>query len=250
MTPRLHREIPAEDPLFAGHFPGRPILPGIAHLALAARAFPEQSIAEIRTLKLRKTVGPGEALDVLAEGPEADGTARFEIRRGDETVSNGTLRLGPSNRAVDPGIEIVAAGDFPDPAALVPHAPPALFLRNVVEAGPEGIVCAVEIPSGHPLASEGRVPSFAGLEAAAQAAAVLEALGRSGEGGGPQIGYLVGIRDARFQSAFLPTDRLLRAEARLHGTVPPLSMYRVSVQGAGGEIVTGMISTYLAADSE
>jgi 3-hydroxymyristoyl/3-hydroxydecanoyl-(acyl carrier protein) dehydratase len=245
MTPRLHLEIPEESPFFAGHFPGHPILPGIAHLALAARAFPERSILEIRTLKLRRTVGAGEALDVFAEGPGEDGTARFEIRRGEETVSNGIVRLGPANRDPDPGIEIAAAGDFPDPAVLVPHAPPALFLRHVIEAGPEGIVCAVEIPSAHPLASEGRVPAFAGLEAAAQAAAILEALGRSGEEGGPRIGYLVGIRDARFQSAFLPADRPLRAEARLHGSVPPLSMYRVSVQGAGGEIVTGMISTYL-----
>jgi 3-hydroxymyristoyl/3-hydroxydecanoyl-(acyl carrier protein) dehydratase len=245
MTPRLHFEIPAEDPLFAGHFPGHPILPGIAHLALAARAFPEQALLEIRTLKLRKVVEPGDALDLFAEGLSEDGAARFEIRRGEETVSNGIVRLGPADQRLDPGIEIAAAGDFPDPATLVPHAPPALFLRDVIEAGPEGIVCAVEIPSLHPLASEGRVPSFAGLEAAAQAAAILEALGRSGEGGGPRIGYLVGIRDARFHTAFLPTDRPLRAEVRLHGSVPPLSMYRVSVQGAGGEIVTGMISTYI-----
>lgn len=245
MTPRLHLEIPAGSPFFAGHFPGHPILPGIVHLALAARAFPKRSILEIRTLKLRRTVGPGDALDVFAEGPGEDGTARFEIRRGEETVSSGILRLGPSSGDPDPGIGIAAAGDFPDPAALVPHAPPALFLRHVIEAGPEGIVCAVEIPSAHPLASEGRVPSFAGLEAAAQAAAILEALGRSGEEEGPRIGYLVGIRDARFQAAFLPTDRLLRAEARLHGSVPPLSMYQVSVQGAGGEIVTGTISTLL-----
>lgn len=244
MTPRLRLEIPAESPLFAGHFPGHPILPGIAHLALAARALPEQAILEIRALKLRKPVGPGDALEVFAEGTGEDGTARFEIRRGEETVSNGTVRFGPADHGLDPGLEVVA-GDFPDPAALVPHAPPALFLRSVVEAGPEGIVCAVEIPAAHPLAEDGRVPSFAGLEAAAQAAALLEALGRSGEGGGPRIGYLVGIRDARFHAPFLPVDRPLRAEARLHGSVPPLSMYRVSVQGAGGEILTGMISTYI-----
>lgn len=245
MTPRLQLDLPAQSPFFAGHFPGHPILPGIAHLALAARAFPEQALLEIRTLKLRKTVGPGDVLEVLAEGPGEDGTARFEIRRGEETVSSGTVRLGPADHGLDPGLDI-AAGDFPDPAALVPHAPPALFLRSIVEVDPEGIVCAVEIPSRHPLAEGGRIPSFAGLEAAAQAAALLEALGRKGEGGGPRIGYLVGIRDARFHAPFLPTDRPLRAEARLHGSVPPLSMYRVSIQGAGGEIAAGMISTYIA----
>jgi 3-hydroxyacyl-[acyl-carrier-protein] dehydratase len=245
MTPRLRLEIPAENPLFAGHFPGHPILPGIAHLALAARALSEQPILEIRTLKLRKPVGPGDALEVFAEGPGEDGMARFEIRRGEETVSNGTVRLGTTEHGLDPGIEIAASGDFPDPASRVPHAPPALFLCSVVEAHPEGIACVIEIPAAHPLAEGGRVPCFVGLEAAAQAAALLEALGRSSEGGGPRIGYLVGIRDARFHAPFLPVDRPLRAEARLHGSVPPLSMYRVSVQGAGGEILTGMISTYI-----
>lgn len=245
MTPRLRLEIPAESPLFAGHFPGHAILPGIAHLALAARALSEQSIREIRTLKLRKPVGPGDVLEVLAEGPGEDGTARFEIRRGDETMSTGTVLLGTPDGGLDAGIEIAASVDFPAPAALVPHAPPALFLRSIVEAGPEGIACAVEIPAAHPLAEDGRVPCFAGLEAAAQAAALLEALGRKEEGGGPRIGYLVGIRDARFHSPFLPVDRPLRVEALLHGSVPPLSMYRVSVQGAGGEILAGMISTYI-----
>lgn len=250
MTPRLRLEIPAESPLFAGHFPGHPILPGIAHLALAARAFSEQTLLAIRTLKLRKPVGPGNVLEVFAEGPGEDGTARFEIRRGEETVSNGTLRFGAPDHGLDPGIEIAAWGDFPAPASLVPHAPPALFLRSIVEAGPEGIVCAVEIPAAHPLVQNDRVPCFVGLEAAAQAAAILEALGRSGEGGGPRIGYLVGIRDARFHAFSLPVDRPLRAEVRFHGSVPPLSMYRVSVQGASGEILTGMISTYIGTDSE
>jgi len=31
-------EISAASPWFAGHFPGHPVLPGIAHLALAQRA--------------------------------------------------------------------------------------------------------------------------------------------------------------------------------------------------------------------
>ena len=35
---RFRVEIPAASPLFAGHFPGHPILPGIAHLAIVERA--------------------------------------------------------------------------------------------------------------------------------------------------------------------------------------------------------------------
>ncbi|MFP5289305.1 MAG: beta-hydroxyacyl-ACP dehydratase, partial [Thermoanaerobaculia bacterium] len=74
-------EIPRDSPFFAGHFPGHPILPGIAHLALAAGGRP---LAEVRTLKLRKPVLPGDVLDLSLE--EAEGLVRFEIRKGEETA--------------------------------------------------------------------------------------------------------------------------------------------------------------------
>ena len=40
--------IPEGSPFFAGHFPGHPILPGIAHLALLARALGNPPLAEVR----------------------------------------------------------------------------------------------------------------------------------------------------------------------------------------------------------
>lgn len=235
-------EIPEGSPFFAGHFPGHPILPGIVQLALA---FPGATVSEIRSLKLRRTVGPGDRLDVSAAEPGPDGAARFEIRRGGETVSQGVLRLGaPDGGEPDPGVEIPASA-FPPPETLIPHAPPALLLRSVEAVSAEGISGFAVIPAGHPLAKEGRVPSFLGLEAAAQAAAVLEALERRNGGGGPRIGYLVGIRDARLRAPDLPVDRAFRVTARLHGSAPPLSMYEVALEGASGELLAGTISTYL-----
>lgn len=235
-------EIPAGSPFFSGHFPGHPLLPGIVQLALA---FPGAAFSEVRSLKLRRTVGPGDRLEVAAAEPGPDGVARFEIRRGGETVSQGVLRLGaPDGGELDPGLEIPASA-FPPPETLIPHAPPALLVRSVEAVSPEGISGFAVIPAGHPLAKEGRVPSFLGLEAAAQAAAVLEALERRKEGGGPRIGYLVGIRDARLRAKDLPVGRAFRVTARVHGSAPPLSMYEVALEGASGEIVAGTISTYL-----
>jgi 3-hydroxymyristoyl/3-hydroxydecanoyl-(acyl carrier protein) dehydratase len=249
-------EVPAGSPLFAGHFPGHPILPGIAHLAFARQALSEAAgrdisdiaLQEIRSLKLRKPAGPGDALDLLLEGPDGDGTARIELRRGPEIVSLGTVRVGSAEWMRGEaflGEAPIASADFPPAAELVPHAPPARFVQGVVELSPEGLVCLAEIPSLHPLARNGRVPSFLGLEAAAQAAAILEALGRKDQAPGPRLGYLVGLRDARFGVPHLPADRPMRVEVRLHGSVPPLAMYRVSLGEPGAEIVTGTISTYL-----
>lgn len=242
-------EVPAGSPFFAGHFPGHPILPGVAHLALVAGALPaEARIAEISSLRLRSPVRPGDPLDLRLDGPAGDGAVRFDLLRGTERVSQGVLRMDLSNPdqpgPLDHLPEPTTA--FPPIETLVPHAPPARLVRSVLEVNPEGLAGVAEIPSGSPFVEAGRAPAFLGLEAAAQGAAVLEALDRK-EQPGPRIGYLVGIRDARLHVAHLPADRPLRFAVRLAGSAPPLAVYEVVVEGAGGrELVRGTISTYLA----
>jgi 3-hydroxymyristoyl/3-hydroxydecanoyl-(acyl carrier protein) dehydratase len=223
-------ELPEGSPFFAGHFPGHPILPGIAHLALALGNRP---LAEVRTLKLRKPVTPGDVLDLLLE--EADGLVRFEIRRGEETVSNGMVRVGE-------GEEAIIETPSPPPTSLpllIPHAPPALLIRSVLEASSEGASSIAVIPGDSPFVEAGRAPAFIGLEAGAQTAAALEALGR--EGAGPRIGYVVAIRNARFRNPWLPADRPLPVTVKPAGSAPPLSIYEVSLGG----VVTGLVSTYI-----
>ena len=212
-------EIPEDSPFFAGHFPGHPILPGIAHLALAAR---DRPLAEVHTLKLRKPVLPGDVLDLLLETGDLE---RFEIRRGEEVVSNGVLRIG----AGDAEVAEAPAAD-PLPAGLIPHAPPALLVRSPTVA---------VIPEDNPFVHAGRAPAFVGLEAGAQAAALLEAQVRSA--GEPRIGYVVAIRNARFRTPWLPPGRPLPVAVKLAGSAPPLTIYEVSVGG----VVTGLVSTYI-----
>lgn len=221
---RIH--IPEESPFFAGHFPGHPILPGIAHLALVAKALGNPPLAEVRILKLRKPVLPGDLLDLSLE--ETEGLVRFEIRRGDEAVSNGVIRIGEEEGAVAEAT--LLASPSPAPAELIPHAPPALLVRTASIA---------VIPEDNPFVEAGRAPAFVGLEAGAQTAAVLEALGRAS--GEPRIGYVVAIRNARFRTSWLPAGRPLPVTVKPAGSAPPLSIYEVSV----GEVVTGLVSTYV-----
>lgn len=235
-------EIPALSPFFAGHFPGHPILPGIAHLALVARELGGAPLAEVRNLKLRRPVLPGDVLDLALE-PGEDGLVRFELRRGNEAVSSGTVRTGegePLPAGISP-----ATGPYPPPGELIPHAPPALLVKEMLEVTPEGASAIAWIPGDSPFVQDGRAPAFAGLEAGAQAAAVLEALGRSGEGTGPRIGYVVAIRNARFRTAWLPADQPLEVSVKLAGSAPPLSIYEVTI-GGETEMVTGLVSTYVA----
>lgn len=246
-------EIAADSPFFAGHFPGHPILPGIAQLSLVSEALGGVSIAEIPSLRLRSPVRPGDVLAARIDGPAEDGTVRFELKALNEleeegaAVSSGSLRIGVPG---GPAPDFLAAADRPEPShppveSVIPHAPPARLVRSVSEFSPEGLAGVAEIPGASPFAAGDQAPTFVGLEAAAQGAAVLEALLRR-EGSGPRIGYLVGIRGARFAAPMLPVDRPFRFTVRLTGSAPPLSVYEVRVEGdAGAELLRGSISTYI-----
>ena len=246
-----HRvEIPADSPFFTGHFPGHPILPGIAHPLLVARALAATAggavrIAEIPFLKLRSPVLPGDGLEISGTGPDDDGMVRFDLRRGAEAVSQGTFRIAPAqwDEVAALAAEPPGSGAYPPVSTLVPHAPPARLVRGILEASAEGLTGLAEIPMDSPFVEEGRAPAFLGLEAAAQGAAALEALSRR-DAAGPRIGYLVGLRDARFQTAWLPAERPFRVVVHAAGGAAALSIYNVTVEGDGRvELMHGTIST-------
>lgn len=242
--------VPVESPLFQGHFPGHPILPGISQLALIAQEIAgsgNREIVEISSLRLRSPVHPGDLLTARIDIVET--TVRFELSREGEAVSSGTLRLGAPEESMGPA-QLPEIDDTPGPhppvETLVPHAPPARLIRSVQELSAEGLTGVAEIPGASPFVVDGQAPAFLGLEAAAQGAAVLEALGRRGgpEATGPRIGYLVAIRGARLAVGTLPADRPFRIVLRLTGSAPPLSIYEVTAAGET-ELLRGSISTYL-----
>ncbi len=88
--------VAADHPAFAGHFPGRPILPGVVLLGWAVQSLGEvlgdpMPACEIASAKFLRPVGPETKLSIRLAG-EPGGPWRFDIFDGAATVATGSLR--------------------------------------------------------------------------------------------------------------------------------------------------------------
>jgi 3-hydroxymyristoyl/3-hydroxydecanoyl-(acyl carrier protein) dehydratase len=87
--------VPADHPAFAGHFPGRPILPGVmlldrAILYAEAQAGRREGGWQIGAAKFFAPVEPGTELS-FSLAPRPGGAFAFVIRAGAREVASGTL---------------------------------------------------------------------------------------------------------------------------------------------------------------
>lgn len=86
---------------FDGHFDGAPILPGVAHVALALSACVKQEgrsriLRGLRDLRLKRPLRPGDEVEVVLTSGLDGASVRFEIRRLGESVTIGVLVFDPA----------------------------------------------------------------------------------------------------------------------------------------------------------
>jgi 3-hydroxymyristoyl/3-hydroxydecanoyl-(acyl carrier protein) dehydratase len=88
--------IDAAHPALPGHFPGRPLVPGVVMLeqvAQALRAWRGQRLARVVEAKFLAPLMPGETAVVRLSA--ADARVRFEIRRDDSLLARGLVEGAP-----------------------------------------------------------------------------------------------------------------------------------------------------------
>jgi 3-hydroxyacyl-[acyl-carrier-protein] dehydratase len=89
---------------FDGHFPGTPILPGIAQLAIvsdmlkehAARSGGNIDIVAIRRVRFRQFIRPGDRLRMSAEADRQEpGAYKFRVTVNGQIACNGIMMTAP-----------------------------------------------------------------------------------------------------------------------------------------------------------
>ena len=95
--------VPEDCPFFAGHFPGRPVLPAIGQLAILAAVLrrvtgPSVSLTGVDGFRLSRQVLPGDRIEVRLEELR-NSTAAFQIRCDGAPVSRGILRVAAGRGA-------------------------------------------------------------------------------------------------------------------------------------------------------
>ncbi len=241
---------------FAGHFPERPILPGVTLLALVLDALGREAgrpaaLRAIPFARLRRSIAPGEIL-ALAVRPGDGGRVRVDLSRDGALVANCELVLGRPDGSAAPArvrdaSAAIAGGATPPVDRLLPQHPPMRFVTSIAGEAPDGVTCAARIPAACALVSGGSAPALAALEAAAQAAAVWEAVRRwrAASAASPRMGYLVAMRDVAFFAARIPAESAFLASARLDAAQPPLMRYAVEVEHDARPVLRGTIGTVL-----
>ena len=100
-------EMTQDSPWFSGHFPGEPILPGIAQLGMVFDAISQSShqslkISSFGRVRFKQIVRPNDRLEITAIPMERDsGVYSFRMMVGEEVVCSGivTVSAAPRNPA-------------------------------------------------------------------------------------------------------------------------------------------------------
>ena len=84
---------------FSGHFPGKPVLPGIAQLSMVVKSIEQASgqqlvLQQLARIKFKQLIQPGDVLDITAVAGKKENNYSFYIQHKNKEVCSGRLVLG------------------------------------------------------------------------------------------------------------------------------------------------------------
>lgn len=188
--------VPEASAWFDGHFPGHPVLPGLALIHWAALrgeslGCSPPAFRGASTVKFVAPTMPGDRLS-LSLTPARD-TLRFEYRADSELRGVGTLVYAssgaPDERLANLSATSIAAPTEAGEAAsrYIPHRGVMRMVDRVYDATREHAITEYDIPPDSPAGVDDGLAGWAAVEIMAQSGAVMNA-------GEPRRGMLVSVR--------------------------------------------------------
>lgn len=96
--------VPADSAWFTGHFPGHPVLPGIAQLGMVLDLIRSTMdhpvrVVEVSRVRFKQMILPGDQLRVAVEArPPRTGSYGFRITRQGDVVCSGTMKIATTGQ--------------------------------------------------------------------------------------------------------------------------------------------------------
>ena len=245
---------PPEGVWFAGHFPGFPVLPGVAQLffvrKFARRAFDGfPDAGSYRRVKFRRLVRPGEraTLEVRRNGPCAFSfgmsVAGAVALSGEVTAPVAGCGLSGAKAPVEGGKPStfnsqLSTLNFLD--ELLPHRPPMTMLAQALSVDEPGVATAVVDASPGSVfhvPEMGGVPACAALEYMAQTMALAVGAEWRRKGEAPKVGFVLGTRRMEVKVDVFESTKRYVARAQCCYADEEFASFDCSVAGPGGETV-------------
>lgn len=133
---------------------------------------------------------------------------------------------------------------FPALAELLPHEAPMVLLDEVREFDGERAVCRVAIRADSMFVEDGRVRAAVALEYMAQCVGVCTSLRARARGEPQGTGYLVGVRDLRFETAYFEVGEKLLVEATLTYDGRELGSFTCVATRGNDVVASGTLNVY------
>ena len=228
--------ISALHPAFAGHFPGRPVVPAALLIDQVSREI-EQRTGEkfcgVKKVRFPAPIEPDQLINVDYREVDA-GEYRFECRVAEKVVAKGLLSTaaGRINFLLTATLERQPRIDAAVIYQKLPHRGSICLLEFIEQVDKEHIRCVAKPVANNPLARDGELPVWASLEYAAQAFACHGLINSAtGESGGViKEAWVVGIKHLYCSRHSFPvTDELPTIAASLIANQPGAASYRFSL---------------------
>jgi 3-hydroxymyristoyl/3-hydroxydecanoyl-(acyl carrier protein) dehydratase len=218
--------LPHDTPLFSGHFPGQPILPGVGILAMVETALEagssvgggDSTITGYRRVKFRQLISSAGEFTIKLLPADKSGKMGFSVLHSGSEAANGYLLTGPLPRVSFPALQELEHPVFPPLLeTLIPHRRPMRIVDELTRVENDLSVSATTVRESWPLVDESGAYSVLLLEVIAQTASALIGWEGRHDDGEPGKGYLVGVRQASLPVTRVPmgTSLTCRVETQM-----------------------------------